>query len=701
MKLGAVLLALACGAAPAAGGYVRRAPIAQVAALLTELKARIEADGQLEQASYDKYACWIEDALSSKAVAITAGKDQIEVLVSQIVKLNAEIATLDAEVVQLKKDVAGNQAAQNEAKAVREKAFAEYQDEKTELEQCLGALEAAIAVLAGAGEARGAIGTMREAQLLSVVAGIRGVLTRPAISKAVSDTDWQVVRKFVEHPEAFVGGRSGFLSAVQTAGNPFGDYAPRSTQIQGILKQMNDSFTGDLAKAMVDEAKAEQIHSQLMATKQSELQTLQATLSQHQFEGAEKTKSLADSKEMLDDTRLQLQADQQFFEQTKFAGQVKAGEWSSRTRLRTEELAGVNKAIQILTDPQNAVIFQNASLSFIQIRAATNSRRHNAEVNASAHVMHLAQRLHSFSLSQAAAQLSEGGHFDNVIAAIDQMVANLRKEALDDIAHRDRCQNSERKNSNDIEDLNHAINRANTSIALLADDAQELQAKASTIQQSIDKSTTDMENLRQLRIQEVDAFRQGQKDDADAIALLEEVLVALTNFYSRNRVDLSLVRAGAGNYTANWTSGPPETTWSGSYHDDKRLETRGIVAIISMIKEDLHKEMETAQREDANAQVLYEKDSAALRETIRTQMAVKLATEKDLSALEAKVAGTEELITAKENDLDAQNRMKDALYHDCSWVDGYFDSRATKRNTEIASLVEAKGYLAGMESDAP
>ncbi len=46
-----------------------------------------------------------------------------------------------------------------------------------------------------------------------------------------------------------------------------------------------------------------------------------------------------------DDTTAQLAADEKFFEDTKAAAEVKATEWSTRTRLRTEELAGMEGAI--------------------------------------------------------------------------------------------------------------------------------------------------------------------------------------------------------------------------------------------------------------------------------------------------------------------------------------------------------------------
>merc|ERR1719183_3076727 len=100
------------------------------------------------------------------------------------------------------------------------------------------------------------------------------------------------------------------MSAAQVANNPFGDYAPQSTQIQGILKGMYDSFAGDLEKDNAEEADKQKAFEELMATKKMELATLQATLEKQTLDEAEKTKKSAESKSLLDDTKAQLDADE-------------------------------------------------------------------------------------------------------------------------------------------------------------------------------------------------------------------------------------------------------------------------------------------------------------------------------------------------------------------------------------------------------
>merc|ERR1719355_78576 len=107
---------LALGLLGLAVGNVQGAtPIDQVVSLLQGVAKEIEKDGKDEQASYDKYACWVEDTLGRKASDIAKAKELISDLNDAIKKLKAEIASHGAEIAQLNKDIAQNQEATKDA----------------------------------------------------------------------------------------------------------------------------------------------------------------------------------------------------------------------------------------------------------------------------------------------------------------------------------------------------------------------------------------------------------------------------------------------------------------------------------------------------------------------------------------------------------------------------------------------------------
>jgi DNA repair exonuclease SbcCD ATPase subunit len=324
--------------------------MARTVQLIEQLRKEITADGKAEQASYDSYACWCEKTMERKAADISAEKELITETQILIKKLKGEIASHGAEIEQLKKDIAQNLASVKDATDLRNKENKEYQEDRSESEQCIGALEAATKVLTGAGAKKaGFLETLHEAELLSVVSGLKTAVNHRVASKAMSERDIAVMKHFVSKPDDFIGRHPTAVSAAQVGQNPFGDYAPQSTQIQGILKGMYDAFTADLEKDNAEEAEAQKTFEEIMATKRAELATLEATLSKQETDMAEKSKKLSESEILLEDTMAQLEADEKFFEDTKEACQAKATEWSVRTRLRTEELNGMDTAIAILS----------------------------------------------------------------------------------------------------------------------------------------------------------------------------------------------------------------------------------------------------------------------------------------------------------------------------------------------------------------
>lgn len=674
-------------------------PISRVVQLIIELKAGVETDGKKEQQSYDKYACWCEKTLARKAKAIGDEKDLIEKMQKLILKLKGDLGAHGAEIAQLKKDIGENKEAQKEATEVRKKENDEYEASKMENEQCIGALEAAIKVLTGAGQGKGFLQTMQQAQLLSVVGGVRQVLARPLLADQLSANDAETIRKFVQDPQVFM---SQTASALQVGGsqNPFGDYAPQSTQIQGILKGMYDAFTADLEKDNAEEADKQKSFEEFMATKIEELETLEDTLETQEADNAAKTEELAESKTTRDDTKAQLEADEQFFEDTKAGCKVKAKEWAERSRLRTEELTGINKAIEILSSPEAHATFGSSATTFLQVFTKKSEQRGHSQ--AFAKLRTLATKYRSQEMSSLAAKVKNGGHFDKLFVIIDEMIANLRKEEQEDIAHRDRCEASGNKNENDKGDLVHSIEKADASIQRLNNKATELKQTISSLEGEIASTKQSMKEALDMRNTEARQFKKALQDDAAAIAVIEKAIVAMSAFYKNNKIPLEFLvqKSKEPEYSVD-SDKAPETTWSGGSYGGRQSESGGIVSILEMVKEDTANEMKEARQDEADAQAAFERDRASQQETLNAQKRSKVQAEKELAETEQKIADTQEAKSGRAADLAEEQKLAGTLENDCKWVKTHFDSRRENRKDEIDGLMEAKNYLAGagIESD--
>merc|ERR1719388_710671 len=143
----------------------------------------------------------------------------------------------------------------------------------------------------------------------------------------------------------------------------------------------------------------------------AELETLKATLETKTGEHADSEKQLADNKVLLHDTKVQLEADEKFFEETKAACKAKAAEWAERTRLRTEELNGIQKAIEILEG--GAETFKSAHTTlFIQVSSSVEDAD---RAEAYKKLRGLVNKGAGLRLAFLAAELRSGGHFDKII----------------------------------------------------------------------------------------------------------------------------------------------------------------------------------------------------------------------------------------------------------------------------------------------
>jgi peptidoglycan hydrolase CwlO-like protein len=665
-------------------------PMDRVVGLLAKLKATAVSDGKAEQKAYDKYACWCESTLGRKATDISDGKASVDELQETITKTKADLAAHTSEITDVKKMIAANIASQREATELRTKEHNEYSDDRAESENCVGALEAAVKVLTGAGTGKaGFLGTLQEAQILGAVAGIKDVLRTHEVTQRFSDDEINAVRKFAERPEDYVGGHTFGFSAAQVANNPFGDYAPQSTQIQGILKGMYDSFTADIEKDNADESSKQKAFEMLIATKKQELKTLEATLERQELDAATATKTLADSKEQLDDTKEQLEADEKFFAESKSSCESKAGMWAERVRLRTEELNGMAQAIAILSSDSAKATFENATTTFLQL-----SETNTAYNRAYARVKSLAETYKSISLGRIAVEIKTNGHFDKIIAMIDSMISTLRKEGWTDMEHRDRCEAKQNANENNKDDLEADITKTKETLGRMENTEKELDGDLQKLKDEMAGTKKSIKELLEMRNKEEADFVQALKDDTEAVALLGQAIKALTEFYTNNKI--ALLQHRSPEYSES-PDKPPEIFEDANY-GGKKEGTGGIVAILTMLKEDLEKEIEGGKADDAAAQGSYEKDNAALEDTLATQRKKLTDLESDIAELESKIEDYKEWQKQKDGDLDAENDVEKSLKTDCAWVKSTFKKREEKRKLEMDGLVEAKNYLAGVDA---
>jgi len=467
---------------------------------------------------------------------------------------------------------------------------------------------------------------------------------------------------------------------------------------------MYDTFAANLEKENAKEADAQKAYEGLMATKKKEEETLKVTLEKTELDEADATKLLADTETDQDDAKEQLDADEEFFAKSKESCKEKGRQWSSRSRLRTEELQGIARGIEILTSPEAKETFKSSSEAmFLQEISSVNTGlvatySHKHRSKAFAELKSLATQFHSVELAELAAEVKLGGHFDKIIPMVENMMLLLKREEADDIEHRDRCNNKARDNKEVRADLEFDIDKVEKKLKRMGDDKKEMEATIEELKDTIKATNETLNSGNEDRLEELEAFKEAHKDDLNAIELLDKAIVTLSEFYKNNKIPLNLVQAKKDGKKKDDPDEAPGTTFqSGEYGGDKDA-SGGIIAILTMIKEDTQKEVDEAMKADGAATLNYAGDRKSLKKVFEAQQTSKYETERQVAELEWDVEDKEDLEAAKNKDLEAAEEVKDAIEEDCGWILNDFDKRRTARKLEMEGLVEAKNYLMGVNS---
>merc|ERR1719161_655331 len=257
--------------------------------------AQLEKEAEEDEEIYDQIACWWETDDKEKTKAIADAEARIADLTSKIEELTANSARLGTEIKNLEKEVAANQAALDQATAIRQKQLAEFNAEEKDLLESISALKAAIVVLSK--HHGGSLVQLPQSHLLGIAASLQHELEQHAalLRGVLTPSQRQAASAFVQAPQDYFDASPTFKQS----------YAPQSGEIFGILKQMKETFESNLSASQKEEMANQKAYEDLKAAKETEIK---AGTDQKDT----KTQELADTKQDLEDTRNTLSADQKF-----------------------------------------------------------------------------------------------------------------------------------------------------------------------------------------------------------------------------------------------------------------------------------------------------------------------------------------------------------------------------------------------------
>jgi len=667
MQFGVLYLLVSASFAYASGTAAQTgSPVEKIVLLLKDLKTKIEQDGEIEQKAYDKFACWCDTATKTKADAVDQANADIRWLGQEILKLKGTIASCASDIEGLTEDMAENKRMQAKSTAVRENENSAYFANADETKQALAAVAKAVEAL---------VEGTKQASLLQVssvssqsTAAISALLQKIPRKTSASSRTISLLSEFVAD-----SGRE--------------QYAPQSMTVQGILKDMYDTFSLDLETATREEATANRDYESFMATKAKEFKDMKASKASKQADKVDAETSLADATSLYDKTTATKAADIEFFDTTKKTCVKKFEEWDSRRKARAAELKGIRKTIEILTSDEAREIFaESKPTSFVQIESVHSVSKGATEVakilrkkaikSKSVRLMQVATKIHNM----------QGHPFAGVIKDLDEMVATLKEEASADLKKKNECNKLYTENAKEQDELEWKITNNKAKIDKLQVKIKDFKEQKTKVNEEIKETKKTMADMTVKREEANQAYLKAKKADLEAIKLLEKAHDALLRLE-----DPSLIQKEPEFSRSEFDA--PDLEFSNA--DSRKTQTAGVVGLMKILIEDIKDEVVTEEKEEAEAQTDFEASIKSLTQ-VKDDL---LDTEENLKEMIAdrKSEKTDEQTDKKSNvkELEAEVAFKAKIKTDCDWILSAFDQRAEQRAAELEGLSSAKSYLAG------
>jgi len=698
--------------APLAGASAQGStitPVTRVVQLLQALAQQVEKDGKVEEGLYEDFVCWGKSIINQKIMSnaeASSRSDELEQYLADLgagrVELTSERSDLEKEISELMDDI-------ERMTQVRDKSHGDFLDATDEMQTALDALHDAETVLDKATKDH------KEGVLLAVRSGLKGAaenggMAALAARQAKLQSAVKLGHRFLNKADAIflervllgeVPNRADAKKMNRKANFKM-SYKARSFKIQGVLTKMRETFAANLDDSHHKEDKDAKDYHQLKDAKDSQLNAARDALNRMDSENGAKGMSKEQSEDELDALTKQVKNDKDFIEQTRQALREKTASWKTRQELRSGELGAISKAIYILHNDDARDNFKKSFASqeqgFLQVRSTSHKAASHREHKAALVLKDAALRSGDKRLLALASDFATNPDFEKfepIIKAIHEMLAELQKEETKDLDTKQLCESDRMDNTRTAMKVSRKMDEMTDHIAVDKTTIESCQKKIEQLQTEHDKTQAAYEKASQMRQHEHDEFVVTDRDDEEAMKTVQGAHDVLLTYYKNNGlVFLQNGKQPVDGMSEGEAPPPPPPTWEGGY-GAKTSESQGIIAILEMIHEDIHKDSNDAKKDEAKAHEefkLFEKDS---EDQMHGLMHEKGLTNHELGEAERAKITEERQRSAAKDTLDTVLKSIKTINPNCEYYEVNYDIRKRNRAIEVDGLNNAKLILSG------
>lgn len=632
--------------------------------MLQTMQKKVEVEGEKEKELYDKFMCYCKNSGGELAKSIGDAEAKVGSLPAEVEEAEASLKQDKGDLTQAQTDRSAAKAAVAEATGLREKEAASFSKESADLKTNIAAVAKAVAALE-----KGQAGGFLQTQAASVL------------------------KVLVENDDKLADVDRDDLTAFLAGGDSHG-YAPQSGAITGILKQMGDTMTATLADITHTEESSVKTFDQLVKAKTAEINALTAKIEETIRRIGDLGVKIVGMRNDLSDAGESLLEDKKFLAELETSCGTKEQEWGVICKLRSEELLALADTIKILNDDDALEMFKKTlpgSASFMQLAETSSQMRARAvaalEVAKSGRSGGR-QRIDAILLAIRGKKVN----FDKVIQMVDDMVALLKQEQLDDANKKEYCEgqfdvadDKKKELARKEGKLGVSIDDAKETIATSTDEIKTLGTGIVELDKTVAEATVN-------RKEENSDFKSLYASDSAAKEILAFAKNRLNKFYNPKLYKPEAMLAQIRSHDA-----PPAAPEAPGAYKKKGEQSGGVIGMIDSLIAELDMELTEAETEEKLAQEEYEElmaDSAQKRAADSKSLADKENLKADTEALLVKLVEEKKSTT---HELMATEEYISQLHAECDWLIQYFDVRKEARAGEIDALNKAKAVLNGAD----
>merc|ERR1719475_15148 len=507
MKVALVFLCLGAAQASAV------TPVQKVIQLLNGMVEKGKKEKHEEQVQFAAYKQFCDDTTVEKQRAIKEANEMIEILEADIQKYEADAAQLAKEIAKHDEDISTWEGDFKAATKVREIEHTDYVATHKDYTESIDALDEGIATLKKqAHDVKQAAASLMQISASNII---------PAESKRIIDAflaqDPDDENLAVAAPEANA-------------------YEFQAQGIVDMLTKLAGKFEDERTDLEKEETNARHAFEMLSQDLKAQIGQATSARTEKSEAKAKALQSSADAKGDLQDTTTTRDDDSKYLADLTATCEQKSSDFAARQQLRAEEIAAVEKAIEILSSgavsgasekhlPQ---LIQKSS-SLAQLRSvATNPN----QLRVASYLKEQASRINSRVLSALSMRVAEDP-FKKVKKMIKDLIVKLMEEANEEAEHKGWCdtelstnEQTRKEKTEAVETLHAEIDELEASLAKLTEEITDLTKAVADLDAAMAKAT-------ELRQEEKTENTAAIKDAGEAQTAVAQALTVLKEFYAK------------------------------------------------------------------------------------------------------------------------------------------------------------------------